>query len=125
MDGRRAGIPCNIPSALRSSSAGEAVSANFFQVLGAVPVLGSDFRWEDEKPGNRAVMLSYSLWQSNFGSAENIAGTTIIIDDRTFVVAGVMPKGFQFPLEKPAPAFFASARRTSMSPRLNRTSVSP
>src|SRR5215469_3351979 len=38
------------------------VSANFFQVLGVAPMLGRDFRSEDEKSGNRAVMLSYSLW---------------------------------------------------------------
>jgi putative ABC transport system permease protein len=86
----------------------QTVSANFFQVLGVAPVLGRDFRWDDEKAGNRCVILSYSLWQSNFGSAENIAGTTIIIDDRTFVVAGVMPKGFQFPLQSPGPALWIS-----------------
>jgi hypothetical protein len=45
------------------------VSANFFQVLGAAPMLGRDFRPDDEKPGKRFVMLSYSLWQSAFGSA--------------------------------------------------------
>ena len=43
------------------------VSANLFQVLGVAPMLGRDFRWEDEKPGSRAVMLSYPLWQSTFG----------------------------------------------------------
>ena len=48
----------------------QTVSANFFAVLGATPVLGRDFRWEDERPGNRSVMLSYSLWQSAFGSAK-------------------------------------------------------
>jgi putative ABC transport system permease protein len=34
------------------------VSANFFQVLGVAPVLGRDFNWKDEKPGNREVMLT-------------------------------------------------------------------
>lgn len=84
------------------------VSANFFQVLGVAPTLGRDFRWEDEKPGNRTVMLSYSLWQSVFGSAKDIAGRTIRLDDHSYTVAGVMPKGFQFPLENPAPALWLS-----------------
>src|SRR5580693_4072268 len=48
------------------------VSSNFFQLLGVAPMLGRDFRWEDEKPGNRTVMLSYALWQLNFGSARDI-----------------------------------------------------
>jgi predicted permease len=87
---------------------GQVVSSNFFQVLGAVPMLGRDFRLEDEKAGNRAVMLSYALWQSNFGGAKDIAGKTIRMDDESFVVAGVMPKGFQFPLESPGPALWKS-----------------
>ena len=84
------------------------VSANFFQVLGVAPMLGRDFRWDDEKPGNRTVMLSYSLWQSVFGSAKNIAGRMIRLDDHSYVVAGVMPKNFRFPLENPAPALWLS-----------------
>jgi predicted permease len=84
------------------------VSANLFQVLGVAPLVGRDFRWDDEKPGNRTVMLSYSLWQTNFGSATDIAGRTIRLGDHSYVVAGVMPKGFQFPLQGPAPALWIS-----------------
>jgi predicted permease len=84
------------------------VSSNFFQLLGVAPMLGRDFRWEDEKPGSRTVMLSYALWQSNFGSAMDIAGKTICMDDHNYTVAGVMPKGFQFPQEHPAPALWKS-----------------
>ena len=84
------------------------VSSNFFQLLGVAPMLGRDFRWEDEKPGNRSVMLSYALWQSNFGSARDIAGKTIRMDDHNYTVAGVMPKGFQFPQGNPAPALWKS-----------------
>jgi predicted permease len=87
---------------------GQTVSANFFQVLGAAPMLGWDFRWEDEKPGDRAVMLSYSLWQSTFGGAKDIVGKTIRMDEHNYTVAGVMPKGFLFPLENPAPALWLS-----------------
>jgi predicted permease len=84
------------------------VSANFFQVLGVPPMLGRGFRWEDEKAGHRTVMLSYSLWQSVFGSATDIAGRTIRLGTQAYTVAGVMPKGFQFPLGKPAPALWLS-----------------
>jgi putative ABC transport system permease protein len=86
----------------------QTVSANFFQVLGVAPMLGRDFRWEDEKPGNRAVMLSYALWQSSFGSSKEIVGRIIRMDDHAYTVAGVMPKEFQFPLENPAPALWKS-----------------
>jgi putative ABC transport system permease protein len=84
------------------------VSADFFRVLGVVPILGRDFRPDDEKPGNRAVMLSYSLWQSAFGSAEDITARAIRLSDRSYAVAGVMPKDFQFPLGNPTPALWIS-----------------
>ncbi|HEY4356621.1 MAG TPA: ABC transporter permease [Acidobacteriaceae bacterium] len=84
------------------------VSSNFFQVLGARPILGRDFRWEEEKPGNHAAMLSYPLWQSTFGGARDIAGKTIRMDDKSYTIAGVMPQGFQFPLGGPAPELWIS-----------------
>jgi predicted permease len=86
----------------------QTVSANFFDVLSVAPMLGRDFRWDDEKPGNRAVMLSYAFWQSEFGSAKDIVGKSIDLDDHSYEVVGVMPKGFQFPLENPAPALWKS-----------------
>ncbi|HTW78593.1 MAG TPA: ABC transporter permease [Terracidiphilus sp.] len=86
----------------------QTVSANFFDVLGAAPMLGRDFQWSDEKPGNRVVMLSDSFWQSEFGSAKDVVGKTIGLDGHNYTVAGVMPKGFRFPLENPAPAMWKS-----------------
>jgi predicted permease len=86
----------------------QTVSSNFFQVLGVVPMLGRDFRWEEEKAGNHTVMLSYELWQSAFDSARDIAGHSIRLGDFDYTVAGVMPKGFQFPLGNPAPALWIS-----------------
>jgi predicted permease len=86
----------------------QTVSSSFFEVLGVAPMLGRDFLPEDETAGHRAVMLSYSLWQSKFGAAQNIAGQSLTMDGRSYTVAGVMPKGFQFPLENPGPALWIS-----------------
>ncbi len=86
----------------------ETVSSSFFQVLGVAPILGRDFGSEDEKSGHRTVMLSHSLWQSAFGGARDIAGKSITMDGRSYTVAGVMPKTFQFPLDNPGPALWIS-----------------
>jgi putative ABC transport system permease protein len=84
------------------------VSSNLFRVLGIAPAIGRDFLPDDEKPGNRAVMLSYALWQSAFGSAQDISSKTIRLGDSNYAVAGVMPAEFQFPLNGPAPALWIS-----------------
>lgn len=86
----------------------QTVSGNFFQVLGVAPMLGRDFGWDDEKAGHRTAMLSYSLWQSHFGGANDIAGKSITLDGHSFTIAGVMPQGFQYPLESPGPALWIS-----------------
>lgn len=53
-------------------------------------------------------MLSYSLWRSNFGGAQDISSKNIRLGDRSYAVAGVMPEGFRFPLDGPAPALWIS-----------------
>jgi predicted permease len=87
---------------------GQTVSSNLFDVLGAAPMIGRTFGWNDEKPGNRAVILSYSLWQSEFGSAKSVIGSFVRLDGQNYRVAGVMPKDFRFPLGSSAPALWKS-----------------
>src|SRR5579872_1485730 len=84
------------------------VSSNFFATLGVAPILGRDFAPDDEKPGSRAVMLSYSLWQSTFNSERDIAAKMMRLDGRAYAIAGVMPKDFQFPLGNPTVAMWVS-----------------
>jgi len=86
----------------------QTVSSNFFAVLGVAPRLGRDFRWDEEKAGNRAVMLSYEFWQQQFGASDEIVGNSIVMNGHSYAVAGVMPRGFRFPLEGPAPVLWQS-----------------
>ena len=80
----------------RLSSA--AVTGNYFQTLGVNPLLGRSFVLDNEKSGNDQVaVLSYGLWQRRFGGDPNIVNQTIVLDDRTHLVLGVMPKEFNFP----------------------------
>lgn len=86
----------------------QTVSANFFDVLGAAPMLGRDFRWGDEKPGNRTAMFSYEFWRGQYGSSNDIVGKSILMNGHNYTVAGVMPRGFRFPLEDPPPVLWTS-----------------
>ncbi len=77
---------------------GSRVSANLFSVLGSEPVIGRAFRPEEDFPGPHVVMLSYGLWQSQYGGSQNILGQTIDLDSAPYTVVGVMPRGFAFPV---------------------------
>ena len=74
------------------------VSADFFHVLRASPMLGRPFGADDEKPGTRVAILSHQLWQSRFGANPAIVGSSITLDTKAYAVVGVMGSDFQFPL---------------------------
>jgi putative ABC transport system permease protein len=80
------------------SVTGVAVSANFFSALRVRPSVGRGFVADDDQPGRgNVVVVSYGFWQSHFGSNENILGKTIMLDEQSYVIIGVMPPKFDFP----------------------------
>ncbi|HTH50079.1 MAG TPA: ABC transporter permease [Candidatus Limnocylindria bacterium] len=77
---------------------GSQVSANTFALLGVRPVLGRDFRPEEETFGrHRVALLAQELWQDRFGGDPAIVGQTITLNDERFTVIGVMPPATFFP----------------------------
>src|SRR4026209_1899899 len=77
---------------------GEAVSADLFPLLEVHPMLGRNLVASEDKPGNHVAILSYALWQRQFGSDPSIVGKSITLDGRQYAVVGIMPAGFNFPL---------------------------
>ena len=76
---------------------GVATSSEFFDVLGAGPMLGRTFRSGDDAQGSELVaVLSHALWQ-DLGSDPSIVGRPIQFGGVTRTVIGVMPRGFWFP----------------------------
>ena len=74
-----------------------AVTANFFPLFGVQPLLGRSFMHDEDQPGgNKAVMLSYSLWQTRYGGDRNIVNRDIQLNGEKHTVVGVMPASFQF-----------------------------
>jgi putative ABC transport system permease protein len=73
-------------------------STNFFSVMGVRPFLGRDFQPDDQLAGRaRIAVISYSAWQSWFGSDPHIVGRVISFGEVDRLVTGVMPPGFSFP----------------------------
>jgi len=77
---------------------GAVVSASLLSVLHVVPELGNGFTAEDDEPGKRVALLSHALWKAKYGGDPNIVGQTITLNEEPHTVVGVMPSGFQFPL---------------------------
>ena len=75
---------------------GQAVTLNYFSVLGVQPQLGRIFSPEEDKFGApRTALISDSLWRTAFGADPNILGRTIKLDSDTVTVIGVMPPRFE------------------------------
>jgi len=77
------------------------VSASLFRMLGQQPLFGRVFAPEEDAAGHPLAILSYGLWQRRYGSASNIMGQTIQLDQQPYTVIGVMPSHFTFPLRGP------------------------
>jgi len=79
-------------------SLGTYISWNIFRMLGVQPLLGRDFRADDDVKGaTPVVMLGYGLWQKRYGGDPHVIGRTIRVNTRAVTVVGVMPQGLQFP----------------------------
>ena len=79
---------------------GALVSGEFFDVLGAQPVLGRLLRPADDVWGAApVVVLSYGAWQWRFGGDPHILGRQIVTytDNVTHTIVGVMPQGLEYP----------------------------
>src|SRR5262249_7333250 len=85
-----AGEPQRVESAL--------VTADVLPMLGVEPFLGRLLSAEDDKPGApKVLLLSYGLWQSQFGASRDALGQTVRLDDAPATIVGVLPADFQFP----------------------------
>jgi len=79
---------------------GDAVSWRFFSVLGVTPVLGRDFRAEDDGPSAEPpVLLSYGFWQRRLGGDTQALGQTVTLDGVKRRIIGILPRDFHAPAE--------------------------
>lgn len=70
-----------------------------FQALRVAPVMGRIFTAQEDEQKQQVVVLSYTAWQSRFHGDTHILGTKILLDRKPYLVIGVMPRDFEFPLQ--------------------------
>jgi putative ABC transport system permease protein len=74
------------------------LSAGVFPTLGLSPVMGRVFTQREDEDSEQVAVLSYSLWQSRLHGDPNVVGAKILLDRKPYIVVGVMPRNFEFPL---------------------------
>lgn len=78
---------------------GGLVGWNFFQTLGAHPMMGRAFLEQEAQPASSHVaIISRGLWESRFAADPHIIGRAVTIQGETYSIVGVMPADFQYPL---------------------------
>jgi putative ABC transport system permease protein len=78
---------------------GVAITSDIFTALGVPPARGRVYTREDDNVDARVVVLTDYAWKTYFNSDPGIIGTQISMSWRLYTVLGVMPPGFQFPVE--------------------------
>jgi putative ABC transport system permease protein len=74
------------------------LTAGVFAALAVAPQLGRVFTNEETEHSQQVVVLSYATWKTRFHGDNQILNTKILLDRKPYVVIGVMPRNFEFPL---------------------------
>lgn len=75
---------------------GEVVSANYFSVLGVPAEKGRMFYADnDNVETGQAAVISYGLWQRQFGKDADILGKAVNMNGNIFTITGIAGKAFK------------------------------
>ncbi len=74
------------------------MSGEVFPTLAIAPLMGRWFTQQEDDQHELVAVLSYGMWRDRFHGDEKILGTKILLDRKPYLVIGVMPRDFEFPL---------------------------
>jgi putative ABC transport system permease protein len=74
------------------------LSGGVFPALQVAPLMGRYFTQQEDNQKDQVAVVSYSLWQNRLHGSPNVLGTKILLDRKPYVIVGVMPRKFEFPL---------------------------
>jgi putative ABC transport system permease protein len=74
------------------------MSSGVFDALAVQPILGRWFTAAEDEQKQAVAVLSYATWHDRMSADPNILGRKILLNRRPYVVIGVMPRNFEFPL---------------------------
>jgi predicted permease len=74
-------------------------TAGVFTTLGVPPMLGRVFSEKEDDDHQPLAVISYALWLNRYRRDRDVLGKPIVLDRKVYSIIGVMPRGFEFPLE--------------------------
>jgi predicted permease len=74
------------------------LTAGVFSALAVVPQLGRVFTDNETEHSQQVVVLSYATWKTRFHGDSQVLNTKVLLDRKPYLVIGVMPRNFEFPL---------------------------
>ena len=74
------------------------LSGGVLPALSVPPLMGRLFTQQEDDGHEPVTLISYSLWQNRLHGDPNVLGTKLLLDRKPYVVIGVMPRNFEFPL---------------------------
>jgi len=74
------------------------MSAGTFGALQVPPLMGRIFTQQEDDGSEQLVVVSYGLWQNRLHGDPQVLGKKILLDRKPYVIIGVMPRNFEFPL---------------------------
>jgi putative ABC transport system permease protein len=87
-----------------------AVTRDYFAVLGVAPSRGRVFTAEEEVAGKDGVLVvSHGFWQRALGGRHDALGRQVVVNSRPRTLVGVLPPGFRDPLSPAAEAWLPLA----------------
>ena len=66
--------------------------------LAVQPLLGRFFTQQEDDQRQQVAVLSYATWQNRLHGDSSVLGRKILLDRKPYLVIGVMPRNFEFPL---------------------------
>jgi len=88
------------------TGAGEPLQINAARVSGEVPralqvapLMGRWFTQQEDDQKQQVAVISYWFWQDRLHGNAGVLGTKFQLDRTPYEVIGVMPRGFEFPLQ--------------------------
>jgi putative ABC transport system permease protein len=74
------------------------LSAGVLSVLAVPPLIGRVFTREEGDQSAPVAVISYGMWKSRLHGDPHVLGTKILLDRKPYLLIGVMPRNFDFPL---------------------------